>query len=87
VKTTLSIVSYDVSTGDASTKSFGNIIQGFVGLAGGTAPALPYINGEQIESLGAWLELVRNGIYTLSTNMASNATINFSVQSSEFYDG
>lgn len=87
MKTTMSIISVDASTGDTSTKSFGNIIQGFVGLAGGTAPELPYINGERVESLGAWMELIRLGIYTLSTNMASNAVINFSVQSSEIYDG
>lgn len=87
MKTTMSIVSVNASTGEAQTKSFGNIIQGFVGLAGGTAPTLPYINGEQIESLGDWLERVRLGIYTLSTNMSSNAIVNFSVQSSEIYDG
>lgn len=86
MKTTMSIVSVDVSTGETSTKSFGNIIPGYIGMAGGTAPDLPFIGGERIESLGVWLELIRNGIYTLSTNTASNAVLYFSVQANEIYD-
>ena len=90
MRTTLSIVSTDVSTGKASSKSYGNIIGGYVGLIGGQAPALPYIVNEpggsaqaRVTSFAAWTDSVARGINALSSDTYSDATITFSASINE----
>ena len=82
MRTTLSITSTDATTGKASTKSYGNIIPGYVGVIGGQAPALPYQTvdgsasaGIRVASFAAWSQQIAQRILALSTDSYSDCTV------------
>lgn len=87
MKTTLSIISTDVSTGKTSSKSYGNIVPGYVGVIGGSAPAVPYkpTDGgtQRYDDFAQWAFNVASGINQLSTDTYSDCTIACSVSINE----
>ena len=86
MRTTLSITSTDAATDKASSKSYGNIIGGYVGIIGGQAPALPYMTvdgsasaGIRVASFAAWSQQVAQRILSLSTDSYSDCTVTCSI--------
>lgn len=81
MRTTLSITATSASDGKAYTKSYGNIVQGYIGVIGGQAPALPWAVDEdgditrQTGTFAEWTDAVARGINTLTNDTYSDATV------------